>query len=121
MIIFLLLFGIAMIVSGIFMTLCGRKMRDILTEMEKKGTIFSGTQKGLLFVKTYNVFMSVDKKGIVKDAKLLITGFLYPGKIKELPVTGRNIRTLSNNTEGMDMYTAGACKSAARRFILKHA
>lgn len=118
--IYLLLFAAVMMASGICMTFSGQKMKRILRDLDGQGEIVSGTQKGLLFLRSYIAIMAVDQSGWVKNAKMLTMGFLYPGKVADIPVAGKNLLSLLTKQENMDANTAEAVRMAARQYSVRH-
>lgn len=112
----LLLFGVVMILNGILMTLDGGKLNRVLAELRKKGEVLSGEQKGLLFLKSLHVMMAVDKRGVIQDAKLHVSGFMRLGKVRDLPFKNKSIHMLPEQFGELDPLVISACKIALRKF-----
>lgn len=114
---FLLVFGIVMIISGLFSYKQMKVTAGVYDDMRRKGELLVGEKRFLAIFISGVVALSVDGSGKIRDA-VKISGMLPFRRVKKtpLPYTGKKITALDDFRDGVDKDTARIVSSMVRRY-----
>jgi DNA-binding transcriptional regulator of glucitol operon len=114
----LLVFGIVMMVSGIFSWNQMKVTVDVYDRMKKKGKLIIGEKRFLALFISDVVALALDEKGIIKDAAK-VSGMLPFRKVtvNPLPYVGNKFATLKPRQGDVDGKTAKIVGNMLRRHV----
>ncbi len=116
---FLLVFGIIMMISGVFSYKQLKVTSDVYSDMKKKGTLLIGEKRFCIFFISEVVAFSIGADGRIKSA-VKISGMLPFRKVKEYELPdyiGKKFRSMDPYQRGVDSATA----KIVTRMIKRHA
>lgn len=116
----LVVIGVMFIINGITMTKHTKALETLRENIGKNADIYSGTQKGLLFMTSTDVMLDIGSNGVIKKAFGIKSGWLRKTMSEELPLNGVRISNLLSHKDELSTAEHKACRMAARQYEIRN-
>lgn len=108
--------GVLLIINGLLMIQQGRILSNVRTSMGNSEEIVCGTTKGLLFLTSTDIMLGVDRKGFIKKAFKIRSGYLRKTKAEALSIEGKKVEELKVNELFQKSGEQKACALAMKQY-----
>lgn len=112
----LFIFGILMMLNGIFLYKQTKESDQIYSQLRKKGKLITSEKRTFIFAVTFIMAFAVDENGRIVDA-VKISGLLpfQQVKVKRLPYCGQNIHSIDFDKQVLSRSEKQAIKIMAAK------